>query len=163
MRYHASLSCAGTPRPAPGEDRCNVATLARDPEIPKPPNPILPPALQAVREFLIDKYLWFIPAQIPATFPSFSNCTRPFSGPSHAPFLIPYPGLEINVNHSKQSPAAISNPQIRREYASRKRPEIHHPPGPIFHFQRSVYRLRSAILEVDRTPAFSPDWCFQSL
>jgi hypothetical protein len=55
MRYHASLSSAGSPSPAPGEDRCHEATLARDPEISKPPNPILPPALQAVREFLIDK------------------------------------------------------------------------------------------------------------
>jgi hypothetical protein len=38
------------------------------------------------------------------------------SATRHTPFLIRYAQLEINVNHSKQTPAPISNPQIMREY-----------------------------------------------
>jgi hypothetical protein len=51
------------------------------------------------------------PAQI--RLPNFPSSLFEFSFFVVA-FLIPYPGLEINVNHSKQTTAVVSNPQISR-------------------------------------------------
>src|ERR1700679_1495118 len=48
----------------------------------------------------------------------------------HPQFLIRYQQLEFNVNSSKQTPTAISNPKNRRFISSKKRPK----PGP--HRQR---------------------------
>ena len=42
---------------------------------------------------------------------------------SAASFLIPYPQLEINVNHSKQKVAVNSNPQMRRSCEREHRAE----------------------------------------
>ena len=55
-------------------------------------------------------------------------------------FLIRYQQLEFNVNSSKQTPTAISNPQNRRFIFSKKRPESgpRHPRFSIFKFPFSA-------------------------
>ena len=64
-----------------------------------------------------------------------------FDFPSSAvAFLIRYQQLEFNVNPSKQTPTAISNPQNRRFIFSKKRPKSgpRHPRFSIFKFPFSA-------------------------
>jgi hypothetical protein len=74
------------------------------------------------------------------------------SGLRHTPFLIRYQQLEFNVNHSKQTPAPISNPQKRGNMFSRKCAESASRLSPFSAF--SLNRFRFAIISNRNTTEF---------